>query len=181
MTTIENTPIAPASEVVQLLNEMGEIEQLQHELAIKTRQTKAKLYEAKNKLDKSAVTQLKKDNHAKLMRVRYTTNNGLTIHNLRQAGNTVSVSHIRYAKVPGVAVDVPVPSFLRGAFDFCARGGSTHITIIKPNGEWTCLSSVCHSDDSFDYKMGVKTALEQLTQEEAKTFLAEDKANPVDL
>lgn len=179
--TEQTTSMTQTSKVAELLNEMGEIEQQQQELVIKAREARAKLYKAKETLDKSVVTKLKKEAHAKLMRMRYATNNGLSIHALRQAGNKVSVSHIRYADIDGVVALTPVPSFLRGAFTFFARGGATHITIVKPSGEWVCLSSVCHIDDSFDYKMGVKTALEQLTPEEAHGFLNPEEVNPVDL
>lgn len=174
MTTTETTQNAT---VAELLNRLLNVEQEQADLAVKHRKAKAELYKAKNALDLEDPTirererKVRKEELRALNRMRYATDNGLTIHKLRQAGNTVSVVHIRYADIPGVAHAPPVPSYLRGAYEFLPRGGATYITIIKPNGEWMSLSSVCHVDDSFDYKLGVKYALEQLTQEEADELL----------
>jgi len=102
---------------------------------------------------------------------RYLTKNGLTIHKLRQAGVTVTVSHIRYVDA-GIEPLVPVPSSLRGVYNFHPRGGATHIIMVAPDGTTIGVSSVCHVDDSFDYKMGVKIALDQVTQDEAEHLLS---------
>jgi hypothetical protein len=178
---MNTTEIAEKTPVAELLNRLLSVEQEQAELAVKHRQAKAELYKAKNELEAEDPTirdrerKVRKEEIRALNRVRYATNNGLTIHKLRQAGNTVSVVHIRYADIPGVAIAPPVPSYLRGAYEFLPRGGATYVTIIKPNGEWMSLSSVCHIDDSFDYKLGVKHALEQLDQQEADALLVTDQ------
>lgn len=163
------------SQVAELLNELEDIEQQSADLSLRVKEIRTKLYQEKA----AKLTPEAREQHAKnqaqaskiLKKIRYQTDNGLTIHNLRQAGNGVSISHIRYADIPGVKVAVPIPSFMRGVYDFLPRGGVTYINIIKPNKEWISLTSVCHIDDSFDYKMGVKTALEQLTDEEAYDLL----------
>lgn len=163
--------------VAELLSRLLDIEQQQNDLVAAHHQARADLYKAKHMLEakdpsiKQKEQQTRKEELKSLNRMRYATNNGLTVHKLRQAGNTVSVVHIRYADIPGVCIAPPVPSYLRGAYNFLPRGGATYITIIKPNGEWMSLSSICHNDDSFDYKLGVKYALEQLTQEEADELL----------
>ena len=97
---------------------------------------------------------------------KYKTENGLTIHGLRLAGNEVRVTHIRYAKVPGVSTPVPVPSYMRGVYPFLSKGGATHIVIQRPDGIYVTTSSICHEIDSFDYKLGVKEALEQFNAED---------------
>lgn len=102
---------------------------------------------------------------------KYKTRNGLTIYGLRKAGNDVKVTHVRYATMKDVAVPVPVPSYLRKFVDFTARGGATHIVITTATGETVAVSSVCHEDDSFDYKLGVKIALDQISDEEADYLL----------
>lgn len=103
---------------------------------------------------------------------KYKTSNGLTVHNLRQAGVEVSISHIRYVEIEGSPDLVPVPSYLRKMYDFYPRGGATHIALVKPDGAWMGVSSVCHIADSFDYKLGVKTALDQISADEAEDLLA---------
>lgn len=177
MNTESTTSTSAKSKVVELLNELGSIEQQQHELQVKARNTVAELYREKARIiQENPEAAAEAENARKvgqrfLMKLRYETKNGLTIHNLRQAGHVVSISHIRYSDVEGVKNPVPVPSYLRGAFKLSPRGGATHISILKPNGEWICVSSICHQDDCFDYKLGVKTALEQLTQAEADELL----------
>lgn len=173
-----NTETTTQPTVADLLDRLEELNVNQQELDKAKRDAKRDLYQLKAQLKSSltpeAIEEEKKAKRRELRdlnKIRYITKNGLTIYNLRQAGNTVNVMHIRYADVPGVAVATPVPSYLRGAFDFMARGGATHITILRPDGSWTCTSSVCHVDDSFDYKMGVKLALDLFTQDEADALL----------
>lgn len=159
--------------VADLLDELENIDAEFHNLKKKVRSIRAEIYSHPE--TKVAKENHRSDEEASLKlykKLRYTASNGLTIHKLRQANLKVVVTHVRYADIPGVKVAVPVPSFLRGAYDFLPHGGATHITITKPNGEWICLSSVCHEHDSFDYKYGVKTALEQLAQEEADSLLS---------
>jgi hypothetical protein len=103
---------------------------------------------------------------------KYKTTNGLTVYKLRQAGVTVKVTHIRYCDLPGVNTLTPVPSYLRGLYDFTPKGGATHIKLTNLMGETIALTSVCHHIDSFDYKMGVKIALDQILQHEADELLA---------
>jgi len=103
---------------------------------------------------------------------KYKTSNGLTVHNLRQAGVEVSISHIRYIELEGSNDLIPVPSYLRKMYDFYPRGGATHIALVKPDGSWMGVSSVCHVTDSFDYKLGVKVALDQISNDEAADLLA---------
>jgi hypothetical protein len=102
---------------------------------------------------------------------KYKTKNGLTIHKLRLAGVSVKVSHIRYTTFDDVAAPVPVPSFMRESFHFLPRGGATHIHLTTPDMDTSSVTSVCHPDDAFDYKMGVKLALDQFTQQEADDLL----------
>ena len=158
-----------------ILEELEQLAAEHRDLITRTRQAKAKLYASKGDLPED-FKKLKKQAQASLLKNRYNTKNGLTIHSLRQAGLVVTVSHIRYTEMADISVLIPVPSYLRKAFNFTANGGSTHITILKQNGEWLCLSSICHIDDAFCYKMGVKKALEQLTQEEADDLLSHSDA-----
>lgn len=116
---------------------------------------------------------------------RYITNNGLTIHKLRLAGNDVMVSHIRFTEVPGNTVThengelvkqpftvlQPVPSNLRKFYDFTAKGGATHIVITKRDGSQVAVASYCHELDGFDYKLGVKLALDCFSIEDAHQLL----------
>lgn len=111
---------------------------------------------------------------------KYKTKNGLTVHELRKAGNRVRVCHVRYIEVPGVAVAIPVPLYMKemvppnanGGPNFAPNGGATHIHITSPLGHEIGVSSVCHIDDSFDYKLGVKYALDQINQTQANNLLA---------
>jgi hypothetical protein len=113
---------------------------------------------------------------------KYKTKNGLTIHSLRQAGNEVSVAHIRYAQYPGVVTLVPVPSYMRKlAKKFYPNGGATHITIKNPaSGGMVIVSSICHIDDSFDYRMGVKLALDQIDDVAATQLMQQDNLAKVE-
>ncbi len=130
----------------------------------------------RHKVIKAGVTQeslaAEKELHKHMMKAKYQTNNGLTVYGLRKAGHTVNVLHLRYAAIESVPVVVPVPSWMRGVFDFLPRGGATHIRITRPDKEWFMVSSVCHEDDSFDYRLGVTTALNQLSIDEAKDLMA---------
>lgn len=112
----------------------------------------------------------------KLNKERYKTRNGLTIHGLRQAGVIVTVNHIRYTDIPNVPVLIPVPSYLRKLHDFNPRGGVTHITLVAPDGQSFALTSICAMSDSFDYRMGVKIALDQLSHDDAKFLMSGTEA-----
>jgi hypothetical protein len=105
---------------------------------------------------------------------KYKTTNGLTVENLRKAGHKVKVVHVRYTAFEGVKVLVPVPSFLRGVAKFTAFGGATHIVITTPASDSPdiAVSSVCHTDDCFDYRLGVKRALDEISQDEATLLLS---------
>lgn len=103
---------------------------------------------------------------------KYKTINGLTIHNLRQAGNTVKITHIRYANMTGVGVLVPIPSYLRKLTDFHPRGGATYVVITTPSKEVYSAVSVCNEVDCFDYRTGVKLALDRFSQGIADELLA---------
>ena len=107
----------------------------------------------------------------KAMKDKYKTSNGLTVHKLRQAGVEVKVTHIRYTEMSNGLL-VPVPSYLRKQFDFHPRGGATHVTLKSPDGSWLGVSSVCNQSDSFDYKLGIKIALDCITNDEAQELLA---------
>jgi len=134
------------------------------------RKLKAKLYPLGLKGNKA----LANEERAQRLKTRYATHNGLTIEKLRKAGLKVSVSHIRYTQQDGVKPLIPVPSYLRKVAEFTPFGGATHICIVLPTSDSVpiCVSSVCHIDDCFDYKMGVKIALDQFTQEEADLLLS---------
>jgi hypothetical protein len=144
---------------------------------------KAELYQERKSIvtlvDKKAIRKQQKA-------VKYATKNGLTIHKLRLAGYDVSVSHIRYtefdydqtvhrtnARPP---IRVPVPTHLREYVDFSSKGGATHIVISRPTADGGTtglrLTSICHELDSFDYKLGVKTALDQIEPALAAQLLA---------
>ncbi|WP_394998905.1 hypothetical protein [Acinetobacter sp.] len=108
---------------------------------------------------------------------KYATKNGLTIHKLRLAGNEVKITHIRFTDIPGVATLVPVPSYMRTVYNFWPRGGATHIVITTPDGKRWAATSVCHCIDSFDYKLGVKEALDSFYLADAKELLSDKGAN----
>lgn len=124
------------------------------------------------------------------------TENGLTIHNLRKAGCKVLVSHIRFAdtmvvkQIKDPLTDklveivefqpVPVPSYMRKYVDFNAKGGATYIVVEKDGHEPIMASSHCHQLDSFDYKMGVKRALDLITQQEADELLIDADGDRAD-
>lgn len=150
------------------LTKIGDIENQIKNSEAETRKLKAEKYALVSSVtpvvDKKAVRRAAREARCK-------TKNGLTIHALRLAGNEVSVTHIRYAKVPGVPTPVPVPSYMRGIYPFVSKGGATHIVITRPNGLLATTSSICHEIDSFDYKVGVKEALDQFAQEEADELL----------
>jgi hypothetical protein len=110
---------------------------------------------------------------------KYATKNGLTIHKLRLAGNEVKITHIRYTDIPGVPTLVAVPSYMRTVYSFWPRGGATHIIITTPDGKRLAATSVCHCIDSFDYKLGVKQALEAFSNEDAADLLSDKGANQV--
>lgn len=138
-------------------------------------------------LQKLTVTPVDKTAERKAEKARkYTTTNGLTIHNLRLAGNRVVVTHVRYTAVPGERITrneygeketqefishQPIPSFMRGTHTFESRGGATYISVTSPTGELTVVSSHCHEFDAFDYKLGVKKALDLFSAEDAKSLL----------
>ena len=140
-------------------------------------QAKKALYEFKRDntipVDKAEIRKTQK-------MLKYRTSNGLTIHNLRLAGVKISCMHQRQALVPygtdtvtgkPVYAEAPVPSFMRGTYKFLPRGGATYITVEDKNGESVTVASLCHTIDSFDYKLGVKLALEHFSQEEATSLL----------
>ena len=159
---------------------MNSITTLQAQVdAAQTALNKAKkaLYEFKRDnttpVDKDAIRKTQK-------LLKYRTSNGLTIHNLRLAGVKISCMHQRQAAVPygtdastgeTLYAEAPVPSFMRGTYKFLPRGGATYITVEDKNGESVTVASLCHTIDSFDYKLGVKLALEHFTQEEATSLL----------
>lgn len=116
---------------------------------------------------------------------KYKTANGLTIYALRLAGHQVNVTHIRYVEIEGERIRredgqkvvekfttlQPVPSYLRNVYEFFGKGGSTYITITTPSGLTYAVSSHCHFLDSFDYKLGVKKALDVFDQADAFALL----------
>lgn len=141
-------------------------------------QATAALYEFR----KGAVQQVDKVAARKAAQAaKYTTKNGLTIHKLRLAGNEVKITHIRYTDIEGVATLVPVPSYMRTVYSFWPRGGATHIVITMPDGRRWSATSVCHAIDSFDYKLGVKEALDSFSIEDATELLADKGANQAEV
>lgn len=149
-----------------------------------THKLKLQLLNLKKQQGKQTVD--KKALRAAQRAARYTTENGLTIHKLRLAGNSVKVTHIRYTAVEGKRVEYkdgvkyevpfvtyqPVPSYLRKVVDFDGKGGCTYIVITTPEKQVYSVSSHCHELDAFDYKLGVKYALDLLTEAEAKILLS---------
>lgn len=114
---------------------------------------------------------------------KYETENGLTIHKLRQAGHKVLVSHTRYVlkktKKPARMADqpdqqmlVPCPSSLRKFTDFYPRGGQTYVHITTIDDETIITDSTCHFEDSFDYKLGIKHCLDSISMDAATELLA---------
>jgi len=122
---------------------------------------------------------------------KYATKNGLSITRLKELGYDITVSHIRNTlvkigegvgskgNIQDILIPVPIPAYLKHQFTPSARGGATHIIISVPvderelegAGEWVGLTSICHADDAFDYKLGVKTALDTITPEEAADLI----------
>jgi len=141
-------------------------------------QLQRQLHEAQKAAQPSEVEKTAARKAAKIQ--RYTTNNGLTIHKLRAAGNTVKVTHIRYTDVDvtygqasraNCVATLPLPSYLRGMFPFNSKGGATYIVVTNRRGKKFAVYSACHELDSFDYKLGVKLALEQFDEAQAKSLL----------
>lgn len=150
------------------------IESVQAEILTKQkeiRQCEAKLFQLGSK--KKDVELIAK-RRAEARKAKYKTKNGLTIEGLRKAGHKVRVSHIRYTEQPGVAILIPVPSYMRKVANFTSYGGATHIVITTPLSDSPdiAISSVCHSDDCFDYKMGVKQALDTIEQADADNLMS---------
>lgn len=121
--------------------------------------------------DPAAVKELRKQQKLQ----KYKTSNGLTVHKLRLAGYEVKVTHIRFTDVHTpklnhkgeligeLVLTVPVNAYLHKVYDFNARGGVTHIVITNPDKtRWVAVQAICHEIDSYDYKLGVKTALENI-------------------
>lgn len=127
-------------------------------------------------------------NRKKAKTLKYKTENGLSIQDLRTAGNKVKVIHIRNTVVliPKTTHDgelryhleltMPVNSFMRKSYTFEPRGGATHIQVTTPDGAIFMGSSICHEQDTFDYKMGVKLALEQFTDEAIAKMMKDHKS-----
>lgn len=105
--------------------------------------------------------------------IRYSTKNGLTIKALQDAGVKVDITHTRYTNIGGAFRPqfIQVPSYLRDMYSFSPCGGSTHIRLRKADGSWIGVASFCDPRDAFDYKKGVRCALNQLSQEEADELL----------
>ena len=134
-------------------------------------------------VDREAVRQEQVEARKAARVEKYKTDNGLTIYNLRMAGNEVKVTHIRYTDITipkldhegnelgSITVTVPVPSYMRSVYNFNAKGGTTHIVITTPEGERHVCTAICHEVDSYDYKLGVKLALDQVPDELAKELL----------
>lgn len=108
----------------------------------------------------------------RLRDLKYKTKNGLTVYALRKAGHKVKVTHIRYHSTKEISVLIPAPSYLRNVIDFYPRGGVTYLVITAADGQTYAVNSLCHVDDCFDYKLGVKLCLDQLTQAEADYLMS---------
>lgn len=150
------------------------IAQLEETIATAKQDLQALLMEHQrttSKQDRAFAFKLKRD---AINKEKYAINNGLSVHKLRLAGNRVTIAHIRYVSIPtqdGASVLQPVPSYLRNFHEFTPYGGATHISITTPENKEYLTSSFCHLDDGFDYKMGVKRALESFSQAEADKLL----------
>lgn len=116
---------------------------------------------------------------ARLRKLRYSTKNGLDVYKLRQAGHKVKVTHIRYTASDDISVLIPAPSYLRGVVEFYPRGGVTYLVITTADGQTLSANSICHADDCFDYKLGVKLCLDQISQAEADFLLSTLPAAPI--
>lgn len=111
---------------------------------------------------------------------KYITENGLTIHKLRKAGHTVSVSHIRnYEKTVKTCkgehkILVPVNASLRGALgeNFHPKGGQTWIHITTVDKEQIIVDATCVPEDHYDYKLGVKLCLDSISKKQADELLS---------
>lgn len=108
----------------------------------------------------------------RLRNLKYKTKNGLSVYALRKAGHKVKITHIRYQNNDDISVLVPAPSYLRGIVDFYPRGGVTYLVINSADKQQFAASSICHTADCFDYKLGVKLCLDQITQAEADYLLS---------
>lgn len=153
-----------------------EIRGLFHELYLATPKEDASLVKARRDAETKA---------------RYQTENGLTIYNLRKAGNKVQVIHLRNMVIDGVPIPVPVPTYLKDVsthwqrvntpegveYDYTAgthfyeMGGTTHVSIINKQDEKMLVTSVCHLADHYCYKMGIKVALDKIPPEVADKLL----------
>ncbi len=110
---------------------------------------------------------------------KYKTRNGLSVHALRLAGNQVRVTHMRKVFVPGIPKELVAPTYLRDHVEFRAKGGSTFIEVVDSEGNIHPVLSVCHDHDHFDFKMGVKIALEQIDDESAALLLEGKAVTPL--
>lgn len=145
----------------ELRNEIATLEeQLRHK--------KAALYHATapSVVERAAYKLAQKTERKAQRKLRYQTENGITVRRLEEAGCKVRVTHVRPTLLKGKRHDVRVmvPTYLRQFHTFTARGGATFVEIY-PNGggEPICVHAVCHDSDGFDYRMGIKLALERLS------------------
>lgn len=145
------------------------LEKIQTEIQALEKQIRMKEFERFQATEKPTVED-RLTRRQRLRELKYKTKNDLSIYALRKAGHKVKVTHIRYAKNAELSVLIPVPSYLRNIVDFYPRGGVTYLVITTPDGQLLSMNSICHVDDCFDYKLGVKLCLDQITKEEA-TFL----------
>jgi hypothetical protein len=123
---------------------------------------------------------------------KYNTTNGATIEAFKKAGIKVHILHLRYEGwMTNIDQNVDlentadanrtlkfnpqflVPSYMRKTCSFDPKGGVTHVILRLPNNEVIRLTSLCSIKDTFDYKFGIKKALEQLTPETVQSLLNE--------
>lgn len=146
-----------------------QIDEIETEIQGLKKQIRVKEFERYQATEKpTAETRLAR--RARLRALKYKTKNGLDVYSLRKAGHKVKVTHIRYSAHDDISVFIPVPSYLRGIVEFYPRGGVTYLVITTADGQIFSANSLCHTSDCFDYKLGVKLCLDQISQDEA-TFL----------
>ena len=109
----------------------------------------------------------KKIDRLKQRAIDITPSHGLTPEALKAKGYTVKVAHLRNGWAGHKAAIFP--SYLAHLFDGVhGHGGVTTILIRKQGMKPINLVTYCSDKENFDYKMGIKYALEKLTPDQVE-------------
>lgn len=134
-----------------------------------------------SQLEKQAISQyikkayerreLQLEKKSRLSAVKYRTKNGLTIQKLKAKGHEVHVRHLRWASKSSDRVEYMVPSYLRGHYGFNPLGGVSIVTVkTLLHGEFS-YAAQCRADEGFDYRLGIKYALDKIPQQIVEKLL----------